>query len=184
MFHDDLRFTKMIDVTLQLEGGYVNDPRDSGGETIWGITLTVARAFGYRGMMSNMTRDEAKEIYYRRYWLPLYLPNIAQLSMPIAEELFDTAVNQGQTTAGKYLQRSLNVLNLNGAMYRDTTVDGQIGPMTFAALREYLNRRKQAGELVLLRMLNSLQGAAYVELAERRAKDEAFVFGWFANRVV
>jgi len=31
--------------------------------------------------------------------------------------------------------------------------------------------------------LNCLQGAFYVELAEKREKDERFVYGWLLNRV-
>jgi hypothetical protein len=33
-------------------------------------------------------------------------------------------------------------------------------------------------------MLNSLQGSSYVEIAERREKDEKWIYGWFKNRVV
>ncbi|KQU81624.1 MULTISPECIES: putative peptidoglycan-binding domain-containing protein [unclassified Rhizobacter] len=84
---------------------------------------------------------------------------------------------------GTFLQRALNVLNMEGTWYPDVQADGRIGPMTIAALREYMRRRGAGGQVVLLRALNALQGAFYVELAERRAKDEAFVYGWLLNRV-
>ena len=48
---------------------------------------------------------------------------------------------------------------------------------------EFSAIRSQKGMDVLVVMLNALQGAFYVTLAERREKDERFVFGWFANRV-
>lgn len=35
---------KIINEIIRVEGGYVNDPRDSGGETNFGITVAVARA--------------------------------------------------------------------------------------------------------------------------------------------
>lgn len=178
-----MSFDRHIDKVLTHEGGYANDLRDSGGETNWGITIAVARAFGYTGAMRAMTRDQAKAIYKARFWDSMRLDDIAALSDQIAGELFDTGVNQGVQRAGEFLQRTLNVLNRGGELYSDITVDGRVGPMTVAALREYLGRRGKAGETVMLRALNGLQAAFYIELAERRPKDEAFVFGWLSNRV-
>lgn len=179
-----MSFDSCIDKVLGVEGGYVNDPNDSGGETNWGITVAVARAFGYTGSMRMMTREQAKTIYRQRYWDSLKLDDVYALSQDIAHELFDTSVNLGVDAAGRFLQRALNVLNRGAAMYPDVTVDGRVGPMTIAALREYLRQRGKTGEVVMMRALNSLQGSFYIELAERRAKDEAFVFGWLSNRVV
>jgi hypothetical protein len=51
------------------------------------------------------------------------------------------------------------------------------------ALKRYLFLRGRDGQVVLLRMLNALQGAFYIELAERREKDETFIYGWFRARV-
>lgn len=176
-------FDEAVDRVLGHEGGYSNDPKDSGGETNWGITVGVARACGYDGAMAEMPRSEAKRIYRVMYWDAMRLDEVAQLSDLIAFELFDTAVNQGTQRAGVYLQRALNVLNQEESLYKDIKVDGQVGPVTIAALREYLARRRDGGALVLLRALNCLQGAFYIELAERRSKDERFVFGWLLNRV-
>jgi lysozyme family protein len=55
--------------TALAEGGYVNDPSDRGGETNHGVTVAVARAFGYRGAMRDLTKDTALEIYRARYWI-------------------------------------------------------------------------------------------------------------------
>ena len=176
-------FDAAIEELLPKEGGYTNDPADSGGETNFGITAKAARAFGYLGPMQDMSRDQAKAIYMERYWSPNLLSSVDALSPLIARELFDTGVNLGPAMAAEFLQRSLNVLNQGGAMFKDIAVDGRVGSMTFAALREYLGRRGKDGERVLYRALNALQGAFYIELAERREKDERFVFGWFVNRV-
>ena len=59
---------KIIDEILRTEGGYVFDPDDSGGETNFGITKDVARAYGYTGCMRDLTRDQAFDIYVARYW--------------------------------------------------------------------------------------------------------------------
>lgn len=176
-------FDTLVEGLIGREGGYVNDRADSGGETIWGITAAVARENGYAGPMRAMTRDQAKAIYRAKYWAKPGLYLVAQLSHAIAEELLDTGVNAGTGTAGIFLQRALNVLNRGGADYADLKVDGAIGPGTAGALKTFLTRNKPKGEGRLLKALNCLQGAYYIELAENRAKDERFVNGWLDNRV-
>ena len=171
---------KVILGILDREGGWVNDPSDSGGETNYGITIGTARRFGYLGPMIELTKSQAYHIYAEQYWNPLKLDDIATHSEKIAEELADTAVNMGVRRAGLFLQRSLNVLNNNQRYYNDIGVDGQVGPATIRAFNKYIVRR---GEVVLFRMLNCLQGSFYIELAERRHKDQRFLFGWMLNRV-
>lgn len=173
----------IIEGILAREGGYVNDPADAGGETNHGITIAVARRYGYEGPMRDLPRELAYEIYVEMYWHSLRLDEIEPFSAAIAEELADTGVNMGTSRAAQFLQRSLNVLNNAGQLYDNLKVDGQLGPITLRALRRYLEHRGADGELVLLRMLNALQGAFYVELAERRETDQRFIFGWFLHRV-
>lgn len=67
--------------------------------------------------------------------------------------------------------------------YPDLDADGRIGPRAITALKAYLNYRKKDGETVLLRGLNSSQGAKYLELAEKDETQEDFLFGWVLNRV-
>lgn len=176
-------FEDAIAKLSQIEGGYTNDPADSGGPTNFGITEATARAFGYEGDMQSMPRDVATWIYRKRYWDALSLDPISLLAPDVAAELFDSAVNCGPDVAGKWLQRSLNVLNQGGTAYPDMAVDGRIGPMTVAAFRAFYMARDGDGIKVLLRALNALQGAFYIGLAESRPKDERFVFGWFLQRV-
>ena len=171
---------RIINAIIDVEGGYVNDPNDSGGETNFGITVQVARANGYTGDMRDMPREVAFDIYAAKYWDAVRADELVELSEIVADEVVDTAVNMGAGRAIKFLQRALNVLNTQGKLYPDLTVDGAIGPATINALRGYLSTRN---ELVLSRALNCLQGAFYIELAERREKDERFVYGWFKNRV-
>lgn len=176
-------FDEAIAALAPIEGGYTNDPADSGGPTNFGITEATARAFGYEGEMHDMPREVAVWIYRKRYWDALSLDPIALLAPDVAKELFDSAVNCGPDVAGKWLQRSLNALNQNGTTYADTTVDGRVGPMTVAAFRAFYVARDGEGIKVLLRALNALQGAFYIGLAESQPKDERFVYGWLLNRV-
>jgi lysozyme family protein len=176
-------FDAAIADLLGIEGGFSDDPADSGGATRYGITEAVARRHGYTGPMREMPSDLARAIYRADYWDAQQLDSVALLSRPIAFELFDTGINMGTSRAGEFLQMSLNAFNRQASDYEDIEVDGEIGTRTLEALAAFLAQRKRDGEIVLLRALNALQGAAYVDLAERRAKDERFVFGWFLQRV-
>lgn len=177
-------FSKALAHTLGIEGEYSDDSRDSGGKTRYGITEAEARANGYTGDMKDLPLEKAKAIYRENYWDLIRLSEVAALSEPVALEMFDTAVNCGRGVPVKFLQRVLNVMNHNGQDYPDLEVDGLMGRNTLYALGAFLTRRGKLGSQVLVEALNSLQGAFYTDLAERRPKDEAFVFGWFANRVL
>jgi lysozyme family protein len=172
-----------LDVLIGKEGAYSNNPNDSGGETIWGITKAVADAFGYVGAMQGMTKDQAKEIYRKRYWSQPNFDKVFTINPNIAGCLFDTGVNMGTNTPGKFLQRALNVLNGNGTLYPDVGVDGAIGAMTLSALNKFLQLRKQDGENVLLRMLNAQKTLRYMEISENNHTQETFTYGWILNRV-
>ncbi len=174
---------QMIDELIGREGRYSYSPNDSGGETMWGVTAHVARANGYQGAMSQMPRAAAVAIYRNEYFVKPGFDKVYALSQPIAEELFDTGVNMGVSIPGPWLQRALNALNRQQADYQDITVDGQIGPGTIAALRAFLGRRGAEGEKVMVRALNCLQGARYIEIAEKREANETFAYGWLLNRV-
>ena len=174
---------EMLDEIISVEGGYVNDPLDKGGETNFGITKAVAVAFGYTGALIDLTKTQAKEIYKARYWIQPKFDQVALRSSSIAAELLDTGINMGVSTGGKFLQRALNVLNMNGVLFPDMGIDGSIGAMTLSALDKYLANRKQDGETVLLRMLNAQQSVRYMEIAEADKEQERFEFGWQKNRV-
>ena len=156
----------------------------SGGATRFGITEAVARAHGYSGAMALLPREEAVAIYRRLYWLRPRYDAIAERAPRVAAELFDTGVNMGPAVAATFLQRALTALNRNGKDYPDLVPDGRAGPRTLAALDTFLEARgKRGGETVLLRALEALQGERYLRLAERRPANEAFLYGWLANRI-
>ena len=168
----------VIDGVLRKEGGYVNDPADRGGETNWGITIAVARANGWQGPMRQLPRDMARKIYWQQYVRAPGFDLVGQLDAPIGAELVDTGVNMGPVTAARFLQRALNGLNRRGREYADIVVDGDIGPATIRALSEFFIRRGAERRHRLLKLLNALQGARYLDLAEARSANEDFLFGW------
>ncbi len=121
---------------------------------------------------------------------------MAKRTPRVAAELFDTGVNMGPAVAATFLQRALTALNRNGGDYPDLVPDGRIGEQTIGALDAFLAvrgkvpegptihaNRSACGETVLLRALEALQGERYLRLAERRPANEAFLYGWQANRI-
>ena len=111
-------FNRAFDDLLGNEGEYSNNPKDPGGETMWGITLSVARSNGYAGPMKDMDQATAKQIYAQCYWLPEF----DKLPYKVAFCVFDAAVNSGVNQSVRWLQRSLGIAD-----------DGKFGPLTLAA---------------------------------------------------
>lgn len=173
----------LIDEVIAREGGYSDHPADRGGPTNMGITQAVARANGYAGPMRSLPRATAEAIYRRLYWDQPGYGFVAELAPKIAAELFDTGINMGTATASGFLQRALNALNRNQRDYADLKVDRVIGGRTLTALGAYMALRGKGGEAVLLKAIEALQGERYIALAESRPANEAFLYGWLANRI-
>lgn len=174
---------QLIEEVIAREGGFSNHPADRGGATRWGVTEAVARAHGYAGDMRDFPRADAVEIYTRLYWDKPNFAAVAARAPRLAAELFDTGVNMGPAVAAGFLQRALNALNRGASDYPDLALDAAIGPKTIAALGAFLDRRGPPGEAVLLKAVEALQGERYLRLAEHRPANEAFLYGWLANRI-
>lgn len=142
-------FDQAFERVIGHEGGYVNDPRDPGGETRYGISRRA-----YPGEdIAGMTLGRAREIYRRDYWGPA---GCEDLPDGLRLEVFDTAVNMGVGTSIKLLQRALGVPD-----------DGVIGPVT----RLRLQVADQA------RILRRLQGAR-LDAYTRAKAWPTFGAGW------
>lgn len=166
----------VLNNVLTNEGGYVNNPADKGGETMFGITAAVAKANGYTAPMSAMPRSTALQIYRGQYVIAPGFGLVANVSMPIAAELVDTGVNMGVLVAGRFLQRALNALT-------DTVLllDGNVGAVTINALKGFMQKRGADGEKRLIALLNAEQGVRYLEITEARTANRAFLYGWLAR---
>lgn len=172
-----------IAALIAREGGYVDHPDDLGGPTNFGITEDVARAAGFEGPVRSLSRAQAEQIYRAHYWDAPGFARVAAIMPQVAEELFDSGVNMGTATAIGFLQRALNALNRQGADWPDVPLTRRVDAPTCGALAALLRKRGRDGEMVLHRALNALQGARYIELAERRRANESFVYGWLKDRV-
>lgn len=174
----------MIDATIGKEGRYSDHPSDPGGKTMWGITERVARANGYTGDMRSLPRDTAKQIYRMEYYVRPGFARIGDVSLSVAEELFDTGVNMGWKVPATWFQEWLNAFNQQQRDYADIVVDGMIGPTTVRTFQAFRTKRGALlADMVMVRALNCSQGARYLQLAQGRQSNEDFLFGWIANRV-
>ena len=111
------RFNECFEHVVGIEGGYVNDSFDPGGETIYGITRRDHPGAWANGRPSL---EAARSIYEEQYWRKA---GCDRLPEPYDLLVFDTAVNQGIFPAVTLLQQALGV----------RPVDGRVGPVTIAA---------------------------------------------------
>lgn len=160
-------FDKAFKEVLQFEGGYSDHKADRGGKTKYGITEQVARVNGYIGDMRDLPLEKAKEIYYKNYFVN---HNYHLLPEAIAVEMFDQAVNMGCVTANKHLQRVLNLLLDSDSV----AVDGVLGPIT----ARYAEAVYKVYPTDMVRWLNILQGARYLEIIESNPSQKVFARGW------
>lgn len=170
----------IISAVLYLEGGHVNDLRDPGGETNYGITEKVAREYGHTGPMIELTKEFATNIYIHGY---LEKPNfdlVLEHSPAVAHKLVDAGVNVGTYRSSLWFQRALNTLNRDGKDYANVLTDGRIGQGTmraYAALEEKRGPVK-ACELVI-KLIDAQQATHYMNLPNLRQ----YTVGWVDHRV-
>ena len=150
-----VKFDDIIEVVLHHEGGYVNDPKDPGGETNFGI----AKRSHPDVDIANLTKEGAKEIYKEHYW---DRNKVESLSEDLRHIYFDMCVNQGRGRAVKILQKAANAKGAN------LVVDGGMGPKTIAAMKG-----------VELQRVRAYRVKYYADLVTRKPDLEKFYFGWF-----
>lgn len=109
-------FETAIERILAHEGGYVNHPKDPGGETQWGISK---RSYPHTDIRA-LTRNGAKSIYERDFWRPV-VETVDDGALRF--QLLDAAVNHGMGNAIRFLQRAVGVAD-----------DGYWGSVSRAAL--------------------------------------------------
>lgn len=147
---------------IGLEGGYVNDPVDKGGETKYGI----AKRWYPNVDIKNLTLEEAKQIYWRDFWNPLQLALIKDRD--IAAEIFEQAVNMGRSQAAFHVQTGLVLLG------EIVVIDRYLGQASIAAIE----RLGAARKAVYLKVLNGLQFVRYLEIVKDDPSQKRFFVGW------
>lgn len=117
-------FKECLDLVLKSEGGWVNNPKDPGGETNLGVTKAIWEEWVGHPVESlkNLTKDQVAPLYEQKYWRPCYgevLPRGLDFIV------FSMGVNAGPGRAVKLLQSSIGCLP-----------DGVIGPRTRGLIRD------------------------------------------------
>ena len=116
-------YEKCLELILHHEGGYVNHPKDPGGETNMGVTKRVYEEWGGTKDMKDLTFEDVAPIYKKNYWDRVKGDD---LSSGLDLCIFDFGVNAGTGRAAKFIQKMIGV-----------TADGGIGPQTLRALGIY-----------------------------------------------
>ena len=154
---------KALTKLFGIEGGYVNDPDDPGGETKYGI---CKRSYPHVNIKA-LTIEQASEIYHKDFWGTLRLDQIQ--NQTIAEELLDTAVNCGVGTSARIAQEAVNLTNYPDP---DIEIDGKVGPATLAAI----NGHKSLP--AYYKALNGVQFVRHMGIVKRHPKQEKYFRGW------
>ena len=149
-------FDEIIEQVLEHEGGYVDDPTDSGGETKYGISK---KAYPNEDIKA-LTVERAKELYKRDYWDRFKVDNLPDR---IRHIYFDMCVNMGGGRATKILQEACNSKNSN-----KIDVDGGIGKNTIKASANLEDFRLRAYRVMF-----------YAELVMKKPNQIKFWVGWF-----
>ena len=178
------------------EGGYVNDPVDRGGETHRGVARKFHPDWPGWKIIDQIKLDHpvdfkdrinandelarlAKELYRKKFWAPVRGDEIP--NQHLANKIFDTGVHQGVGTSIRYVQEGLNLLNRNQRDYADLRVDGKLGDQTLNTIQQFLKLEKGRPDY-LLKVINLMQAASYLEIMRRDPTQERFARGWL-NRV-
>ena len=141
-------YDECLKTILHHEGGYVNHPKDPGGETNLGVTKRVYQEHGGTKDMKDLVVEDVAPIYKKGYWDRMKgddLPGGLDLCV------FDFGVNAGPGRAAKFLQSMIG-----------TTVDGGIGPNTLAKVEEYI---RENGEHESVKKYQEMRQKYYEQLS-------------------
>ena len=159
-------FEKSLHFVLQSEGGFVDNPLDSGGATMKGITLKVFQEYRRNKHLTsedlrNISNEDIQAIYRQNYWNPVF-GNL--LNSGCDYVVFDFAVNSGVGRSVKTLQKVVG-----------TSVDGVMGNQTLAAANAL-----DPSSLII--DLSNAKIKFYEDIVMARPNQNVFLKGWL-NRV-
>lgn len=170
----------IVATIFAVEGGYVYDKNDPGGETNHGVTKAVAVAAGYTGPMKDLSVDTATNIYVTNYINKPGYGEVITLSPAVGQKLVDAGVNAGPDRSSRWFQTALNSVSRDGKDYLKVTVDGKIGPGTITA---YTNLQRVRGKVkaceLVLKLVDAQQAGHYMSLT----KLSMYTPGWVDHRI-
>jgi len=160
-------FTSFVTHLIKIEGGYVNNPKDAGKETKYGISK---RQYPHLNIAS-LTKEDAIAIYHRDYWLFYKCDEVAESSPALACFYFDSLVNHRPKTAKRILQSGLRVL-----------ADGIVGKNTMSAIRQ-IGSSNKATRVFIARCF-MFRADFYHDLVLDKPSQDEFFMGWMKRLFV
>jgi lysozyme family protein len=177
-------FQPAFNITMGNEGGYANNPNDSGGETWRGIARNYWPQWGgwpivdqiagtkppnlNQALMADAPLNTMVEQFYQQnFWDTVSLSGIN--CQQTANQLFDIAVNMGTGIAGRILQEAINTLAPG-----KVTVDGMAGPLTVQAANS-LN------DEALYNAVCALRKQRYESIIAANPSQAVFENSWFSR---
>lgn len=157
-------FEQALKKTLEHEGGYVNDPDDSGGETYKGIARRfnpdwIGWAYVDKRDFKNPNLDKlVSDFYYIKFWEPLNIDGL--VNQEIATSIFDFAVNAGVKTSAILAQKAA-----------DVEADGEIGVNTIKAINSMDSEK-------FLLAFAAAKMVRYIAICKKNPKNRKYFFGW------
>lgn len=151
-------FDAAFSYLIENEGGFSDDPQDSGHATMYGITYMEAQRHGYD--VRKLTLEQAKQLYLKDYW------RFDSLTVPaVAAKIFDMAVNVGVQRAVILVQRAMGL-----------PADGIFGPATAAKINA-----TDPGHV--LEKISMAASDYYVDIVIRKPSQLVFLKGWLRRAV-
>lgn len=166
-------FKQALQLVLQNEGGYVNDPDDAGGETYKGIArkmnstwkgwATIDLMKRKSNFPANLSKNaelqsEIENFYKVNYWDKLKCSKINDQG--VANSIFDFGVNAGTATSALLAQKVTN-----------QTEDGIIGSKSLAAINGMQPEQ-------FLAYFTIAKIARYIKIVKSRPVNQKYFYGW------
>jgi len=168
-----MSFDDAFNYLIKTEGGYVNDLDDAGGATKYGISLRFLQSINFDvngdGQVNNddiisLTLENAKEIYYQKFWLPIYDEITASR---LSTYIFDMSVNLSPKISHTIFQRSTWAWQQKINYLED---DGIFGKESLKVAN--------ANGLMLMPSLRAERAGYYRTLVQIKPKLSKFLKGW------
>jgi len=177
-------FNEALNLILQNEGGYVNDPDDPGGETYKGIARKmwpewlgwdIIDILKKQGSFPRATiapdeieidqqlQYEVKSFYYQNFWSKIKGDSIVNQS--VAESIVDFAINAGIGTSIELAQKVVGA-----------DVDGSIGSNTLTAINQF-----NPDHFIAAFAVEKIR--RYIQIIAKRPASKKYFTGWVIRAV-
>ena len=174
-----IKFHRISKIVLRHEGGYVNNPNDSGGATNKGIAWNTWVAYAKKDLgieptlenLKQLTDEQAEVIYRKRYWQPKGFCKIENDRLGLM--IYDWSITSGGAIK-KVQQLLVDEFDQN------IDVDGKMGERTAVIINSIADQDN------LLTRITEIRREYYTNLAIKadgtHTKNYVFLKGWL-NRV-